>query len=149
MRVSGAEALARWQHPREGLLPPAEFIPLAEHTGLIKPLGLWALHTALLQCAGLARIGVSLNVAVNLAPQSLQDERLEETIAHRAQGSWRTLPVADVGGYRAGRDDQPGTRRAVLDRLHEMGVRISIDDFGTGLLVAGVPQGTAGGRGQN
>ena len=132
MRVSGVEALTRWQHPREGLLPPAEFIPLAEHTGLIKPLGLWALHTALLQCQAWHRLGVNLNVAVNLAPQSLQDEQLEESIltllkSSDALSQWLTLEVTERAVM-----TNPARAKAILSRLHEIGVRISIDDFGTG-----------------
>ncbi len=131
-RVVGAEALVRWQHPRDGLVPPVEFIPIAEHTGLIRPLGLWTLNTALLQCRVWHQKGLELNVAVNLAPDNLQDEALFDTIVKLLGGSdalphWLTVEVTESAVM-----DDPARAKTVLTRLHELGVRIAIDDFGTG-----------------
>jgi len=132
MRVSGAEALVRWQHPRDGMVPPDLFIPLAEHTGLIKPLGLWTLHDALRQCRLWDREGLPMKVAVNLAPKNLRDPRLMDAILGYYDGpddalSRLTLEITE-GAMMA----HPGESREVLGLLHELGVRISIDDFGTG-----------------
>ena len=74
------EALVRWLHPREGLLPPSKFIELAEETGLIKPLTHWALRTALLQCRVWHQKGSALNVAVNLAADVIREPDLVEMI---------------------------------------------------------------------
>src|SRR5205085_11235268 len=96
MRPTGAEALVRWLHPREGLISPAEFIPLAEHTGLIRPLGLWVLNAALRRCRMWHRSGMDLNVAVNLGADSLQDPDLVGTITRLLESSdvspsWLTI----------------------------------------------------------
>ncbi len=80
MRPVGVEALVRWQHPRHGLLGPDEFIPIAEHTGLIRPLGLWALRAALAQRRTWSREALDLRVSVNLSPENLQDDQLIGTI---------------------------------------------------------------------
>ncbi|MHB8896736.1 MAG: putative bifunctional diguanylate cyclase/phosphodiesterase [Candidatus Geothermincolia bacterium] len=132
MRVRGAEALVRWLHPRDGLIPPGDFIPLAEHTGLIKPLGLWTLQTALLQCRAWHQAGMDLNVAVNLAPENLQDGPLLKTIEDLLASSdtlpgWLTVEVTESAMMA-----DPARVRTILAHLHELGVRISIDDFGTG-----------------
>ena len=132
MRVEGAEALVRWQHPLEGLIPPGRFIPLAEETGLIRPLTLWTLREAIQQCRSWHRAGLDLTIAVNLSPENLRDERvlamieglLEITVA---LPRWLTLEVTETAMM-----DNPARARKILLKLHEMGVRISIDDFGTG-----------------
>jgi diguanylate cyclase (GGDEF)-like protein len=80
-RVVGAEALARWHHPRLGNVPPDEFIPLAEHSGLIRPLTVHVLEVALRRRASWARAGHDLHVAVNLSPNSLLDVELPDTVA--------------------------------------------------------------------
>ena len=72
-QVTGAEALARWHHPEHGFIPPDQFIPLAEHSGLIRPLTLHVLDVALRRCASWRRAGHDLDVAVNLSPNSLLD----------------------------------------------------------------------------
>lgn len=131
-RVRGAEALIRWQHPRDGLLSPAQFIPLAEHTGMIKPLSLWVLSTALVQCRAWRESGLDLGVAVNLSPLNLQDEHLACTIAGLIEGadsssSWLTVEITED----ALMSDMEAAL-AMIARLRGMGVRISIDDFGTG-----------------
>jgi len=132
-RIIGMEALVRWRHPTRGMVPPAEFIPLAEETGLINPLGDWVLRTACAQlqqflCAGLPQMRVAVNLSVRqllqkdfaasveavltdtgLAPHLLELEITESTLMENAQD---TL--------------------AALHRLRGLGVRLSIDDFGTG-----------------
>ena len=131
-RVIGAEALVRWQHPRDGLISPDLFIPMAEQTGLIRPLGLWVLESALARCAEWSRAGHDLSVAVNLAAESLQDPRLDERLAAHAEPLRRVARPADAGGDRERHDGRSRPRKEVLGRIHEAGVRISIDDFGTG-----------------
>jgi diguanylate cyclase (GGDEF)-like protein/PAS domain S-box-containing protein len=131
-RILGAEALVRWQHPRDGLIPPDVFIPLAEQTGLIRPLGLCVLDLALTQCAQWSRSGLDLSVAVNLAADSLHDLQLDETIVgmlKRAGVSPRrlTLEVTESAMM-----VDPARAKEILGRIHEAGVRVSIDDFGTG-----------------
>ncbi|HEV3163726.1 MAG TPA: EAL domain-containing protein [Isosphaeraceae bacterium] len=130
--VRGAEALVRWQHPREGLMAPNMFIPLAEQTGLIKPLSLWVLNTALLQCRVWRQAGMNIGVAVNLAPGSLQDLQLPDIVSRIIENSdslpsWLTLELTESSVMA-----DPARAATILTRLHEMGIRISIDDFGTG-----------------
>ena len=131
-RIEGFEALVRWEHPERGLVPPGSFIPLAEETGLIVPIGAWVLGEA---CATLRRIidetGMStLQVSVNVSPRQLQQPDF-------------------VGQVRAALDDnalEPGSlvieitesaimetgAAAILGGLKELGVRLAMDDFGTG-----------------
>ncbi|WP_337177556.1 EAL domain-containing protein [Paludisphaera sp.] len=129
---AGVEALVRWQHPREGLLAPDEFIPVAEETGLVHPLSLWVLDRALRDRRAWAARGVDSSVSVNLAADSLQDPSLDAIIAdllarHDAPARRLTIEVTETGMMR-----NPTRARTLLTRLHDMGVRISIDDFGTG-----------------
>jgi diguanylate cyclase (GGDEF)-like protein/PAS domain S-box-containing protein len=129
-RVHGVEALIRWVRPGEGLVGPDDFIPIAEHTGLIRPLGLWTLHTAHLQHQAWLRSGIELNIAVNLAAESLQDEGVVEVVRRMVEdsrASWLTIEVTESAVM-----SDPARAKTILTRLHELGVRISIDDFGTG-----------------
>src|SRR5207248_6807096 len=80
-RVAGVEALVRWRHPERGLVPPDQFIALAEQTGLIAPLTYWVLETAIKQCQTWRRVGHPLSVAVNLPTANLRDARLPDAIA--------------------------------------------------------------------
>ncbi len=119
-------------HPRDGLIPPDQFIPLAEHTGLIKPLGLWAIKTALLQCRVWHQSGQNLTVAVNLSADSLHDLNMVDIIAQLLESSdslpsWLTVEITESAMM-----VDPERARIALGRLHDMGVGISIDDFGTG-----------------
>ncbi|WP_422924803.1 EAL domain-containing protein [Singulisphaera sp. PoT] len=132
MQPFGAEALIRWSHPREGLMPPDAFIPLAEQTGLIRPLDFWALDAALRQCRDWQGRGMGLNVAVNLAAVSLQDHDLLPTIARILRGAeadpaWLTVEITESAMI-----EEPSRAMEVLSQIHAMGVRIAIDDFGTG-----------------
>jgi diguanylate cyclase (GGDEF)-like protein len=131
-RVRSVEALVRWEHPERGVIGPYEFVHLAEHTGLIRPLTHHVLRTALEQCRRWRDRGIDLSVAVNLSVRDLVDLDLPGAIAAEldrfgleprclAIEITETMLVLD-----------PNRTIEVLVRLHEMGVRISLDDFGTG-----------------
>jgi diguanylate cyclase (GGDEF)-like protein/PAS domain S-box-containing protein len=130
--VAGFEALVRWLHPREGLIPPEQFIPMAEETGMIRPMGLWTLKAAIRQCRAWHDVGLDVNVAVNLSADNLLDERLTETVRKLLEGAqvhsrWLTIEVTETAMM-----NRPEDARRILASLHELGARISIDDFGTG-----------------
>lgn len=130
--VSGVEALVRWPHPVHGLIPPDEFIPLAEHTGLIIPLTRWVLETALRQCRQWQCLHTPLNVAVNLSMRNLHDMELLDTVAgllrqYAVAPEQVTLEITESALM-----VDPARIHAMLGRLAEMGVRLAIDDFGTG-----------------
>jgi diguanylate cyclase (GGDEF)-like protein/PAS domain S-box-containing protein len=130
--VVGVEALVRWQHPEEGLLPPDEFIPLAEQTGLIKPLTTHVLRTALAQVRAWREEGHDLAVAVNVSERTILDRDFPDEVRE-------LLAEHEVPGHRLELEITEGTIMAdpvravdTLRRLRELGVRLSLDDFGTG-----------------
>jgi len=130
--VVGAEALVRWQHPDRGLVFPDEFIPLAEHTGLIGPLTRHILDTALAQARTWSDAGRSLTVSVNLSARNLLDEGLpdqvaELLVAHGVAPALLELEVTETAIM-----TDPVQAQRVLERLAALGIRISIDDFGVG-----------------
>ena len=133
--VTGVEALVRWHHPERGLVPPAEFIPLAEQTGLIAGIGAWVLDTALQQAAFWkhARFdGSSLTVWVNLSARQLGDPGLVELVADTLARNG--IDAAQLGleiTESALLEDAEGAVTA-LSSLRELGVRLAVDDFGTG-----------------
>ncbi|HEX2234671.1 MAG TPA: EAL domain-containing protein [Actinomycetota bacterium] len=130
--VEGVEALVRWDHPRRGLLPPNEFIPLAEHTGLIRPLTLQVLDTALGQCRRWRDEGLNLHVAVNLSVQSLLDAAFPNEVA-RLLSKWNVSPAwLELEITESGIMVDPFRALEVLTRLNHMGIRLAIDDYGTG-----------------
>jgi diguanylate cyclase (GGDEF)-like protein len=130
--VTGAEALLRWQHPERGLLSPDEFIPFAERTNLMMPLGAWVLDEACRQLALWRHEGRAWTVAVNLSAVQFSHASLigtvRDTLARYAlEPEWLTLEITESTAMR----DADASLR-ILQQLDEMGVRISIDDFGTG-----------------
>jgi diguanylate cyclase (GGDEF)-like protein len=130
--VKGAEALVRWRHPQRGLLPPDEFIPLAQHTGLVRPLTLYVLDEALRQCAIWRLDGLDLRVAVNVAMRNLLDMQFPDDVTDLLS-QWGIAPDRlELEITESAIMADPFRVRNVLTRLSEMGVRLSIDDFGTG-----------------
>jgi diguanylate cyclase (GGDEF)-like protein len=130
--VRGTEALVRWEHPERGLLLPSEFIPLAQHTGLIRPLTLYVLDVAMAQVRAWQHKGRNMSVAVNLATRNLLDAGLPDDVQELLD-KWQLDPGSvefEITESTIMAD--PFRALAVLRRLHEMGTRLSIDDFGTG-----------------
>ena len=130
--VTCAEALVRWQHPRHGLLGPDLFVPIAEQTGLIRPLARWVLDAALRQCSRWRHQGLDLAVAVNLSMRNLHDPEVVDTI-RQLLTRWGIPParlVVEITESSLMADAERAMD--VLGRLRAMGVGISIDDFGTG-----------------
>jgi EAL domain-containing protein (putative c-di-GMP-specific phosphodiesterase class I) len=130
--VIGAEALARWRHPHHGLIPPDQFIPLAEHSGLIRPLTLHVLELALRQRAAWRQGGRDLNIAVNLSPNTLLDETLPEAVVRLLSHTGTPPAALTLEITESSLMADPDRSLATLNRLHALGVKISIDDFGTG-----------------
>ncbi len=132
-RVTGMEALLRWQHPDLGLIAPMKFIPLAEENGLIVPIGRWVLNTACRQNVAWQKEGFPpLSMAVNLSARQFLDESLLEDIksALRDSGMAPELLELEITESMI-MHDMPKTIRILKD-LKRMGIRIAIDDFGTG-----------------
>ncbi len=131
-RIVGAEALMRWQHPTRGLIQPMQFIPLAEHTGLIKPLTEWAIQTALRQIQAWQQEGIELAVAVNLSARNLLDSGLPHQIGRflKAQGVAPQLLELEITESVIMSD--PVRATDCLTQLSQMKLRLSVDDFGTG-----------------
>jgi diguanylate cyclase (GGDEF)-like protein len=132
-RIVSVEALVRWEHPTRGLVPPCQFIPLAEETGLIVPIGAWVLQTACQQLAQWDADGLpGLDLAVNLSGHQLGDPRLVETVARSLhetgiEPSRLCLEITESVLMR-----DAAAAAATLHRLHDLGVRLAVDDFGTG-----------------
>jgi diguanylate cyclase (GGDEF)-like protein len=131
-RIEGVEALLRWQHPTRGLLPPAEFLPLLEQTGLIQPLTRWVLRQAAQQAAVWRRSGMPLTVAVNISTRSLLSPALPATVLSIVAGA--DLPASSLELEITETVIMANAELAaqVLAQLRARGVEVSIDDFGAG-----------------
>ncbi len=130
--ITGVEALVRWQHPEHGLLPPAEFIPIAERTGLIRPVTLYVLDVAMRQLREWDEIGLELKVSVNLAMENLLDTRLPDDVTGLLERTELTPSrlILEITENVVMADPQRTCE--VLARLRDIGVQLSLDDFGTG-----------------
>ncbi len=128
--IHALEALIRWNHPREGLMPPDRFIPMAEETGIIHPLTAWVLDSALSQLCRWLEEGLDVAVSVNVSPRNIEDHSLEEMVA-QALGNFKVEPSRLTLEITEGVAMAAAAAKA-LRRLHEMGVRLALDDFGTG-----------------
>jgi diguanylate cyclase len=132
-----AEALLRWRHPQKGFIGPSTFIPLAEETGLILPLGKWLIY----QCArrlaawdaeGRQALGISINLAVNLSARQFRSQDAADTIASALaktglSGERFTVELTETSLF-----ENPEETRQILEHFSSLGVKISVDDFGTG-----------------
>ena len=131
--IVGAEALVRWRHPANGLISPESFIPIAEETGLILPLGRYVLDKACQQaCSIRDRLGVDLPISINLSPRQFQESGLLAHVGAMLQATGlppellifeitESMVMADLSGA-----------REIMKKLNKLGVRLAIDDFGTG-----------------
>jgi EAL domain-containing protein (putative c-di-GMP-specific phosphodiesterase class I) len=132
-QIVGAEALVRWRHPANGLISPVRFIPMAEETGLILPLGRYVLDKACQQaCSIRERLGVDLPISINLSPRQFQEGGLPAYVGAMLEATGlpsellifeitESMVMADLSGA-----------REIMKKLNGLGVRLAIDDFGTG-----------------
>jgi diguanylate cyclase (GGDEF)-like protein len=131
--VVGMEALVRWQHPEMGLVLPSEFIPLAEDTGLIVPIGEWVLRTACAQAVAWQKAGSApLSLAVNLSARQFQQPNLAGVVARVLQEVGLDSHYLDLELTESSIMKNAEAAVRSLGALKEMGVKIAIDDFGTG-----------------
>ena len=132
-RIIGAEALLRWQHPELGMVPPAEFIPVAEDSGLILPIGEWVLRSAVRQLKAWMDGGIApMIIAVNLSAVQFRHSHLPELVSQILEEEGVPPQYLELELTEGVAMDNPLGAIAVMDNLHARGVRMSIDDFGTG-----------------
>ena len=132
-RIVGAEALIRWQHPEHGLLPPMEFIPLAEDAGLIIPIGEWVIEAACRQTAAWRAQGLeTVPVAVNLATTHLRQSSLPGRVARALRRHGVSPDTLEIEVTESILLADPELSTRIARELSDMGVQLSIDDFGTG-----------------
>jgi diguanylate cyclase (GGDEF)-like protein len=131
-QIVGAEALVRWQHPERGVIPPNDFIPIAERTGLIKPLSRVVLAAAVRQCKAWNAAGYDLQVSVNLTIPDLLDLDLPDRIGDLLTNSSVRPEQLELEITETTILADPFRVRQVLNGLNEMGLGLAIDDFGTG-----------------
>ncbi|GLS43978.1 GGDEF domain-containing protein [Methylobacterium brachythecii] len=127
--VTAFEALLRWQHPEHGAISPAEFVPLAEETGLINPIGAWVLRTA---CAEAATWPDHIRVAVNLSPVQFRNRDLVDTVKQALAESGLAANRLEIEITESVLLAEEAANLAALHALRDLGVRIAMDDFGTG-----------------
>ena len=132
-RLVGMEALVRWEHPTSGLIPPDDFIPLAEETGLINPLGEWIIETACKQLHEWQKKGYQVpDLAINISARQFQEQNLPD-IFQQVIDQYHLTPEnieIELTENILVQDHQ--TAKVMLNQLHDMGMKIAIDDFGTG-----------------
>ena len=132
-RVAGIEAMLRWNSPELGSLLPADFVPIAEDTGLIVPIGEWALRSACQQFGIWHDAGLQVGrLAVNLSPRQFRQVGLESEIENALKSSGLPAQCLEVEINESTAMSNPELSRAILDRLREIGVQVAIDHFGTG-----------------
>jgi EAL domain-containing protein (putative c-di-GMP-specific phosphodiesterase class I) len=127
--ISCLEALMRWHHPEKGLVSPAQFIPLAEETGLIIPIGEWALREG---CAAAAAWPSHVNIAINLSPNQFRSRNLTQAVVSALAASGLPPSRLELEITESVLMQNDAATLATLHQLRALGVRIALDDFGTG-----------------
>lgn len=131
--ITGVEALLRWRHPKLGNVPPAQFIPLAEETGLILSIGEWVFMTACREGKALQdELGTDLTISVNLSPRQFQQRDLVQMVEHALAVSGLPARCLEIEITENILMVNSSNNLEKLQRIRELGARISIDDFGTG-----------------
>lgn len=137
-KIVGLEALIRWNHPKHGFIPPDKFIPIAEESGLIVPLGNFVLDRTMQTLSAWSKAGVNLvPISLNIAPAQLQRGELQVAIAtllktHNLSPSLLQLELTERAAFDNSRAMTGESRRDTLAALRDLGIKIAIDDFGTG-----------------
>jgi diguanylate cyclase (GGDEF)-like protein len=132
-QIVGVEALVRWRHPERGIISPTEFIPLAEETGLIVPIGEWVLRTACIQARQWQKATKrSLRMAVNLSAKQFKDENLTQIVVSALNDTGLDPRLLELELTEGTLMDDARATMATLEQLRAIGVFLSIDDFGTG-----------------
>ncbi|XZN93607.1 MAG: EAL domain-containing protein [Microcoleus sp.] len=137
-QIIGAEALVRWQNPDRGIISPGEFIPLAEETGLIIPIGEWVLLSACAQAASWLEAGFSpFRVSVNLSARQLSDPQLKARIVQILETTGLEPSNLELEMTESALVENAAVAGATLNELKALGIRIAVDDFGTGYATLG------------
>jgi diguanylate cyclase (GGDEF)-like protein len=132
-QITGMEALLRWQHPDLGLVAPMQFIPIAEETGLIVPIGKWVLQTACLQNVAWQKLGLPrLSIAVNLTSRQFSDEHLLRDITSILESTQMDSSLLELEIHESLLIQDIERTLRILTQLKALGIKIAIDDFGTG-----------------
>jgi predicted signal transduction protein with EAL and GGDEF domain/FixJ family two-component response regulator len=132
-RIVGVEALIRWRHPERGIISPTEFIPLAEETGLIVPIGEWVLRTACQQAKAWQTAGRrAIRIAVNLSAKQFKDENLTQIVLSALADTGLDARLLELELTEGTLMDDARATMVTLEQLRGIGVYLSIDDFGTG-----------------
>jgi len=130
--VAAVEALVRWPHPARGMLPPKDFIPQAEQTGLIKPLTNWVLGAAWKQIGRWQRMDIAMPIAVNVSPTHLRDPELLKQLVALGNEAGIGLEFLQLEVTESALMVDPEQSRDILCRIRDLGIQIFLDDFGTG-----------------
>jgi len=130
--TTAVEALLRWSHPKRGDIAPEEFLPLAEHSGLIHRLTRWVIETATAQCARWHNNDLKIGIAVNLSVRNLEDSGILDSLRTALRTSGLNPSYLSVELTESAVMADPAHALDMLGKIHAMGVRIAVDDFGTG-----------------
>ena len=132
MRITSMESLIRWNHPEKGMIPPNDFIPVAENSGLISSIGQWVLHAACAQAREWNEAGFNLTVAVNLSAMQFRQPDLLDKILYATQAEGALPQYIELEITESTIMENFNVTSRIMDELHNAGYMFSIDDFGTG-----------------